>query len=74
MEVILTPELQAKLSRLANESGRDTQALAQEAIQRFVDYDEWFLLEVEKGVDAAERGAFIEHEDVRTLINNRYPG
>ena len=46
MEVNLTPELQAKLSRLAAEHGRDTQALAREAIERFVDYDEWFLREV----------------------------
>ena len=41
MEVKLTPDLQAKLSRLAAERGRDTQALVQEAIERFVDYDQW---------------------------------
>jgi len=38
MAVPLNPELQAKLSRLASERGRDTRALAQEAIERFVDY------------------------------------
>jgi len=43
MEVNLSPELQAKLSHLARESGRDVQAVAREAIERFVDYDEWFL-------------------------------
>jgi predicted transcriptional regulator len=74
MEVDLSPELQAKLSRLAVEHGRDTQALAREAIERFVDYDEWFLREVEKGLAAAERGEFIEQEDVRKLIDSRYPG
>ena len=47
MEVQLTPDLQAKLNRLATESGRDTQALVQEALERFVDYDEWFLREVD---------------------------
>ncbi len=64
MEVNLTPDLQAKLSRLAAEHGRDTQALVQEAIERFVDYDEWFLGEVEKGVAAADRGEFVEHGEV----------
>ena len=73
MEVNLTPELQAKLSRLAAERGRDTQALAREAIERFVDYDEWFLREVDKGLAAADRGEFIEHEDIGKLINSRYP-
>jgi predicted transcriptional regulator len=69
MEVNLTPELQAKLSRLAAERGRDTQALAQEAIERFVDYDEWFLREVENGLAAAGRGEFIDHEDIAKLID-----
>jgi len=72
MEVNLTPDLQAKLSRLAAERGRDTQALVQEAVERFVDYDEWFLRQVETGLAAADR--FIEHEDIGKLIDSRYPG
>src|SRR5271167_974806 len=74
MEVRITPDLEAKLARLANERGRDTQALVQEAIERFVDYDEWFLREVEKGLAAADRGELIDHEDIGKLINRRYPG
>src|SRR5258706_926425 len=49
MQVDIGPELQAKLDRLAAERGRDPQALVQEAIARFVDYDEWVLREVESG-------------------------
>src|ERR1700688_4951679 len=52
MEVNIGPDLQAKLARLATERGRDTQALVEEAIERFVDYDEWFLREVEKRLAA----------------------
>jgi len=74
MEIQLSADLQAKLTRLASESGRDTQALIQEAIERFVDYDEWFLHEVDKGLAAADQGQFVEHEDVAKLINDRYPG
>ncbi len=74
MEVRITPDLEAKLARLANERGRDTQALVQEAIEKFVDYDEWFLREVEKGLSAADRGELINHEDIGKLINRRYPG
>lgn len=73
MEIHLNPELQAKLNRVASESGRDTQSLVQEAVERFVDYDEWFLREVEAGVAAADRGEFVEHEDIGKLINRRYP-
>ena len=55
MEVHLTPDLQAKLTRLATEQGRDSQALVLEAVERLVDYDDWFLREVEKGLSAADR-------------------
>jgi len=74
MEVRLNSDLQAKLTRLAAEQGRDTEALAREAIERLVDYDEWFLREVEKGLAAADRGEFIDHEEVGRLIDSRYPG
>jgi predicted transcriptional regulator len=74
MEVYLAPDLQAKLTRLATEQGRDSQALVQEAVERLVDYDNWFLREVERGLSAADRGEFIEHEDIGTMINSRYPG
>jgi toxin ParE1/3/4 len=74
MEVYLAPDLQAKLTRLATEQGRDSRALVQEAVERLVDHDEWFLREVEKGLSAADRGEFIDHEDIGTLINTRYPG
>lgn len=39
-----------------------------------VDYDEWFIQEVEKGLAAAERGEFVEHEDVRKQIESHYLG
>ena len=74
MEVRLNPELQAKLTRLATEQGRDSEALVVEAVERMVNYDEWFLQEVEKGIAAADRGELVDHKDVKRLIDRRYPG
>ena len=74
MEVDFTPDLEAKLTRLATEQGRDTRALVREAVERFVNYDEWFVREVEKGLAAADRGELIEHEEIGKLIDRRYPG
>jgi predicted transcriptional regulator len=45
-----SPEQQAKLARLAQERGTDAQALVCEAIERLLDYDDWFVREVEKGL------------------------
>jgi RHH-type transcriptional regulator, rel operon repressor / antitoxin RelB len=74
MEVNIGPDLRAKLARLAAEQGRDTQALVREAIEKLVDYDEWFLREVEEGLAAADRGELVDHEDVGKMIDRRYPG
>jgi predicted transcriptional regulator len=74
MEVDLTPDLEAKLTRLATQQGCDTKALVREAVERFVNYDEWFVHEVEKGLAAADRGEFIEHEEIGKIIDRRYPG
>ena len=74
MEVNLSPELEAKLKRKAAEQGRDSQSLVREAVERLVSYDEWFLREVEMGLAAAERGEFVDHEEVGKLIDGRFPG
>ncbi len=74
MDIPLNPDLQAKLSRLAAQQGRASEALVVEAIERLVNYDEWFLREVDKGLAAADRGEFVDHADVRKMIDQRYSG
>jgi predicted transcriptional regulator len=74
MEVRITPDLESKLVRLATDRGQDAQALVREAIERLVDYNEWFLREVERGLAAADRGELIDHEDIGNLTNWRYAG
>ena len=64
MEVRLDPDLQSKLSRIAAALGSDAEKLAREAIERFVDYDEWFIREVEKGLASADSGILLSHEQV----------
>ena len=64
MEVKLSPELQAKLDRIASQQGRDPESLVHEAVERLADYDEWFVRQVEKGLAQVERGEVLEHEEV----------
>ena len=59
---------------MATQQGRDAETLVLEAVERLVDYDGWFLQEVDKGLAAADQGEFIEHDAVRKLIDTRYPG
>ena len=64
MEVRLDLELQSKLSRMAAARGSDVEVLGREAIERFVDYDEWFIREVETGLASADNGTLLTPEQV----------
>jgi len=74
MEVHFSAELQAMLARLAAEQGCNAEALVKQPVERFVNFDEWFMREVEKGISAADRGEFVEHDEIGKLIESRYPG
>ncbi len=68
MEVTLSADLQAKLTRIARERGIGPQALAREAIERLVAYDDWFVREVDKGLAQVERGQTLSHAEVRARL------
>jgi predicted transcriptional regulator len=68
MEVKLNPDLEARLAAVAARLGRNAAAVASEAIERFVDYDEWFLREVDTGLAEIEQGKVLTHEDVGTRL------
>lgn len=68
MKIHLNPNVQAKLARIAAERGRDAEVLAREAVERFVDYYEWFINEVEKGLRQIGRREVLTHEEVGARI------
>jgi predicted transcriptional regulator len=49
------------------------ETLVQEAVDRLLNYNDCFLREVDKGLAAADRGEFVEHDDIRKTIDSRYP-
>jgi len=73
MEVHIPAELVEKIDRMAMQQGRNSESLVAEALARYVAYDEWFLREAAKGIEAADRGALIDHAEIRRRIERRYP-
>ena len=71
MEIHLSPEKEAQLQQLAARTGKSTAQLVQEAVDRLLDYEAWFIQEVEKGLAQAERGELIEHEEVLRRLEKR---
>lgn len=64
MEVNLSAELKAKLARIAERRGISPEDAAREAIERLVDYDDWFVREVAKGLAQIEAGQTLTHDEV----------
>ncbi len=73
MEVQFTQDQQARLTSMAAAQGRAAEALVQEAVDRLLRYEEWFAQEVDKGLAAADNGEFVEHAEIRRMIETRYP-
>ncbi len=67
----MPPDLETKLARLADSRGMTPEVLVLEAILRAVDYDDWFLREVEKGLAQVERGEVLTHEEVGARLEGR---
>jgi predicted transcriptional regulator len=64
MNVHLTPEQEARLARIAAAAGTAPERLAAYVVARYLDEEARFLAAVEKGISAAERGEFIEEEEM----------
>jgi predicted transcriptional regulator len=69
MKVTLSPEQRAKLARLAQERGTDAEALVREAIERLLNYDDWFVREVEKGLAQIDSGQTLTHDEIGARLS-----
>jgi predicted transcriptional regulator len=72
MEVHLTPEQQQLLAELASHRGRAADALAQEAISRYLAEEARFMKAVKLGEEALERGEYLTHEQVGERLNRLF--
>ncbi len=71
MEIHLTPEKEALLRQVAARNGQDAAQVIQEAVDRLLDLDTWFVQEVEKGQSQAAREDLIEHDEVVARMEKR---
>ncbi len=67
MDLHVTPDLQAKLVHLAARQGRDTGALVQDALARYIEDQTRFLEGVERGITASE-GEFIDEDEMDARV------
>jgi predicted transcriptional regulator len=68
MEVRLQPEKEAQLAQIAAQRGRNADELAGQVLSRHPEDDKHFIEAVNIGLAAAERGDFVEHEEVGSRL------
>jgi predicted transcriptional regulator len=71
MEVQFTPDQQAKLAQMSLSQGRAQEALVQDSVDRFLRYEDWFLSEADKGIQAADHGQFMDHAAVGAMLSTQ---
>ena len=68
MEVRLQPDKEAQLAQIAAQRGLKTDELAQQVLSRYLEDDTRFIDAVNLGIAAADRGEFVEHDEVGAKI------
>lgn len=68
----LTPEQEAQLAQIAVKAGTNPERLVKDVLARYLDDEARFLAAVEKGIAAAERGEFIEEEEMDARIERMF--
>jgi predicted transcriptional regulator len=68
MEVQFTPEQEARLVQIASIEGKAPALLVQDAALRLIEDDARFRTAVRKGIDQAEKGQFIEQDEMDARV------
>ena len=68
MEVHFTPEQEAQLAQIATNSGTDPERLVKDAALRLLQEDARFGAAVREGIAQADRGEFVDEEEMNTRL------
>lgn len=56
------------LDQIANVYGRNLSSVINEALDHYIELHEWQLKHIQKGVDEAKRGEFVEEKEVEAFF------
>jgi predicted transcriptional regulator len=72
MEVNLSPELQAKLARVAAENNSGTEEYVRQLVEQYLDHDAWFRQRVKTGLSQLDQKEFVTHEEIGARIDQMF--
>jgi len=72
MEVHFSSDVETRLQQLAFAHGKDAEQLVKDTVARMLENQARFIAGVQKGIEQADRGEFVEHKDVLNRINRLF--
>ena len=67
----LDPEIRKRLDELARVTERSRASIAAEAVKQYIDLQEWQITAIQKGIEQADRGEFIDHAKLKAKWEKR---
>jgi predicted transcriptional regulator len=72
MEVHFSPDVETRLQQVASAHGKDAEQLVKDTVARMLENQARFTAGVQRGIEQADRGEFVEHEEVLTRIDRLF--
>lgn len=70
MDVQLKPETLDQVNRVAAEIQSSPDEYVQALVETYIDHDAWLRLKTQEGLASAQRGEFVEHQEVGKLLES----
>ena len=68
--VRIEPDVKKRLAKLAKSTGRSRSFLAAEALNEYLDVNEWQVAGVKRAITSLDRGEGVSHNEIRGWINS----
>jgi RHH-type rel operon transcriptional repressor/antitoxin RelB len=68
--VRVEPDVKKRLERLAKSTGRTRSFLAAEALNEYLDANEWQVAGVKRAIASLDRGEGVSHQEVKEWVNS----
>ena len=72
MEVHFSPDVETRLQQVASANGKDAEQLVKDTVARMLENQARFIEGVQRGIEQADRGEFVEHKDVLNRIDKLF--
>ena len=68
--VRVAPDVKRRLEKLAKSTGRTRSYLTAEALNAYLDVNEWQVARIRRAIESLDRGEGVPHEDVMRWVDS----